>query len=116
MFQGLSNLASMLSNARAAGAKMQQLGESLKDVTVEATAGGGLVTVTMTAAMEMQSCKIDPALLAKNDPEFLEDLITAATNQAIAKAREAHAAAMREAFGDMNIPGMEEAFRKMSGQ
>ncbi len=115
MFQGLGNLMSLMGNAKAIGEKMQQTTEELRNTKVEGTAGGGLVTVEMTATLQMTACRIDPSLLARGDAEFVEDLITSATNAAIEKARETHSKAMGEAMGGLNMPGLDEALKRMTG-
>jgi DNA-binding YbaB/EbfC family protein len=64
-------------------AQMQQAQEELKNETVEATAGGGMVTVTATGGGEIKSIKIDPKAIDPNDPEMLEDMVVAAVNEAL---------------------------------
>lgn len=64
-------------------AQMQQAQEELKNETVEATAGGGIVTVTATGGGEIKSIKIDPKAIDPNDPEMLEDMVVAAVNEAL---------------------------------
>ena len=100
------NMQQMLRQAQ----KMQQdllaAQESLKNEVVEASAGGGMVTVTITGGFEVRSIKIDPACIDPKDPSMLQDLVIAAINQAIAKAQELQAGAMSSVTGGMNIPGL----------
>ncbi len=73
---------------------------------VEATAGGGMVTVVMNGAKQMQSLKIDPEAVSKDDVEMLQDLILAAVNDAQRKADEALQKQMGGMMGGMKIPGL----------
>ena len=84
----------------------QQMQERLKqqmtDLRVEATAGGGMVTVVVGGDKQLQSITIDPEVVSKDDVEMLQDLILAAINDAQRKADEA----MAEKMGGMLPPGM----------
>jgi nucleoid-associated protein EbfC len=68
-------------------AQMQQAQEELAKETVEATAGGGMVTVKANGAMEITEIKVDPTAIDPEDPELLEDMILAAVNEAIRSAQ-----------------------------
>jgi nucleoid-associated protein EbfC len=90
-------------------AQMQQAQDELAKETVEASAGGGMVTVTANGAGEIQSIKIDPKAIDPDDPEMLEDTVLAAVNEAI---RSAHALAESKlgglaggALGGLGLPG-----------
>src|ERR671926_995069 len=67
--------------------QMQQAQEELKNETVQATAGGGMVTVTATGGGEIKEIKIDPKAIDPDDPELLADLVLAAVNEAIRSAK-----------------------------
>jgi nucleoid-associated protein EbfC len=89
--------------------QMQQAQEELAKETVDASAGGGMVTVTANGAGEIQSIKIDPKAIDPDDPELLEDMVLAAVNEAI---RSAHALAESKlgglaggALGGLGLPG-----------
>ena len=88
----------------------QQMQERLKqqmaDLRVEATAGGGMVTVVINGAKQMQSIKIDPEAVSKDDVEMLQDLILAAINDAQRKVDEALQQQMSGLMGGMKIPGL----------
>ncbi len=86
--------------------KMLEAQEAARAKTVEASAGGGMVTVTMTGGLEVRAIKIDPACIDPKDPSMLQDLVIAAMNQAIQKAQELQAGAMQAVTGGMNIPGL----------
>jgi nucleoid-associated protein EbfC len=84
----------------------QQMQERLKkqmaDLKVEGNAGGGMVTVVVNGAKQIQSLKIDPEVVSKDDVEMLQDLIVAAVNDAHRKADEE----MAQKMGGMLPPGM----------
>jgi nucleoid-associated protein EbfC len=85
---GLGDLGAIMRQAQEQADKMKQkMDEKLRDKTVEGTAGGGMVTVTCTGTLEVRSVKLDPSLLAPGEKDMLEDLIAAATNVALKKAR-----------------------------
>ncbi|MGD0997258.1 MAG: YbaB/EbfC family nucleoid-associated protein [Thermoleophilia bacterium] len=88
---------------------MAKAQEELADETVEASAGGGTVTVVVSGALEVREVRIDPAAVDPDDVEMLQDLVTAATNEAL---RAAQALAQQKLGGatagfDLpNIPGL----------
>ncbi len=93
----------------------ERLAEELKKITVEGSAGGGMVTVRMNGKQELLDCKIDPQVFADRDAELLEDLVVAATNQATEKSRKAAAEKLGEALGGVNLPGLMEAIGGLGG-
>lgn len=106
MFNNLGNLADLMRNAGKLRESMEKATESLGQLHVEGSAGGGVVTAKVNGRLEVVSIRIDPKLLADGDPELLEDLVTAATNQALAKAREAAAQSLSSLAGGLPIPGL----------
>lgn len=96
----------MMKQAQQMQAKMAQIQEELKDETVEASAGGGMVKVTMTGAMEVRDIKIDPAAIDPDDVELLQDMVTAAVNEAVRSAQELASQRMSAVTGGMNLPGL----------
>ena len=80
--------------------------EELANETVEATAGGGAVSVVITGNQQVKSVKIDPAAVDPNDVGMLEDLIVAAVNEAITKSQELAAKRMGAITGNIRIPGL----------
>jgi DNA-binding YbaB/EbfC family protein len=113
MFKELANLGSLLKNARELGGRVQAISDELRGRRATGSAGGGLVEIEVNGLVEVLRCRIDPNLLARSDPEFLEDLVKTAMNQAVAKAKEFHAEAVRSATAGMNLPGVQEAIGKM---
>jgi hypothetical protein len=86
--------------------KMSQLKEELAQKTVEASAGGGMVTVKVSGGLQVMEVHIDPAVVDPQDVGMLQDLIHAATNEALKKAREMVEAEMSQLTGGINIPGL----------
>ena len=84
----------------------ERLQKQMADLKVEATAGGGMVTVVMNGSKQLQSIKIDPEAVSKDDVEMLQDLILAAVNDAHRKADEEMSKTMSGMMGGMKIPGM----------
>jgi len=86
--------------------RMAQLQEQLALKTVEASAGGGMVTVRVNGKHELVSLKIDREVVNPDDPEMLQDLIIAAVNEGVRKAQEMAAAEMAKITGGLSIPGL----------
>jgi DNA-binding YbaB/EbfC family protein len=97
------NIQQMMKQAQQMQARMQK---QMEDLRVEATAGGGMVTVTMSGTKQVLSLKIDPEAVSKEDVEMLQDLILAALNDAQRKVDEALQQQMSGMMGGMKIPGM----------
>ena len=84
----------------------ERLQKQMAEMRIEATAGGGMVTVIVNGAKQLQSIKIDPEVVSKDDVEMLQDLILAAINDAHRKADEAMAETMGGMMGGLKIPGL----------
>jgi DNA-binding YbaB/EbfC family protein len=80
----------------------ERLQQQMTELRVEGNAGGGMVAVVVNGAKQLQSLKIDPEVVSKDDVEMLQDLIVAAINDAHRKADEA----MQQKMGGMLPPGM----------
>ncbi len=87
--------------------EMAEVQEALEEMTVEGTAGGGMVTVGANGKQKILSVKIDPEVVDVDDVEMLEDLIVAATNQALDNSRDLAQEEMSKIAGGMlgNLPG-----------
>lgn len=83
-----------------------ELQEELAGKTVEATAGGGMVAVTVNGKFEVLSLRIEKEVVNPEDVEMLQDLIIAAVNEGVRKAQEMSAAEMAKITGGMQIPGL----------
>ena len=73
---------------------------------VEASAGGGMVTVVANGKQEILSVKIDPEVMSGNDKEMIQDLVVAAVNEALRKSRDLMAEEMKALTGGLQIPGL----------
>ncbi len=86
--------------------QMMEIEEELADRTVEATVGGGMVTVVANGHQDILSIRIDPEVVDPNDVEMLQDLILAAVNEAHRKAQELKTQEMSKLTGGLKIPGL----------
>jgi DNA-binding YbaB/EbfC family protein len=102
----LGNMAGLLKQAHAMQAQMAKVQEQAASKTVTGTAGGGTVTVTANGAMELVKLVIDPEVIKSGETDMVQDLILAATNDALRKAREMMANEMKSLTGGLNIPGL----------
>ena len=84
----------------------EQLQRELANTEIEATAGGGMVTVVMNGVKQIRRITIDPDVVSKDDVEMLQDLIVAAINDAQRKVDEAVAGKMGGMMGGLKIPGL----------
>ncbi len=99
-------ISNLMREAQRMQAEMQKAQDEAKLKTVEATAGGGMVTVVANGAGEIMSIKIEKDVVDPDDVEMLQDLVMAATNEAIRRAQELVGDQMSKLTGGMNIPGM----------
>ena len=97
------NIQQMMKQAQQMQERMQK---QMEEMRIEATAGGGTVTVVINGSKQVQSLKIDPEAVSKDDVEMLQDLILAALNDAHRKADEAMSKQMQGMMGGMKIPGL----------
>jgi DNA-binding YbaB/EbfC family protein len=117
MFKGLSAFGSLLKQAQQMGQRMRDMNEELRRRRVTGTAGGEMVEVEVNGLLEVLHCRIQPQLLNAADQELLEDLVVAATNQALGKARQLAAEAMKELGGGLEVPpGMVDMLHKLLGE
>lgn len=100
---GMNNLAKM---AQQMQAEMARVEEELRSLEVEGTAGGGAVTAVVTGRHELLSISIDPGVVDPADVEMLQDLVTAAVNDALRQARETAEQKMARVTGGLRLPGM----------
>jgi len=99
----------MLQQLQEMQAQMEQAQEELKDETVQATAGGGMVTVVATGAGEIKEITIDPKAIDPNDPELLADMVVAAVNEALRSAQSLVESKLGPALGGLHglgLPGL----------
>jgi len=102
----MQDFGSMMKQAKKLQEKMAGLQKELESKMVEATAGGGMVSVVVNGKFELQSLKIDREVVSPDDVDMLQDLIVAAVNEGIRKAQEMASSEMAKLTGGMNIPGL----------
>jgi DNA-binding YbaB/EbfC family protein len=107
------NMQQLLKQAQKMQEDMMAAQESLKDEVVDASAGGGMVTVQVTGDLVVKSIKIDPEAIDPEDPELLEDMVLAAVNEGMRAAQELAAAKMGGiagglggGLGGLGLPGL----------
>ena len=96
----------IMKQAQKMQAKMAKVQEELKSEELEASAGGGTVKVQITGDLVIKSITIDPSAVDPDDIELLQDMTTAAVNEAIRSAQELQSRRMGEVTNGMNIPGL----------
>ena len=100
----MADFLGMMKQAAQLQSKMKTMQDELEHVEVEGLSGGGLVTVRMTAKMDVKGIKIDPSLIKADEVEILEDLLITALNDAKRKAEAAMAEKMQSLTGGMGLP------------
>lgn len=100
------NMQKMMKQVQKMQSDMLKTQEELKNMTVEATAGGGVIGVVANGSQEIVEIKIKPEAVDPEDVEMLQDLVVAAVNEALRKAQELAAEEMKKVTGGMDIPGM----------
>ncbi len=103
---GMGNINSMMKQAQKMQEDMQRAQAELENKTVEASVGGGAVTVTMNGHKQLVSVNIIPDVVDPDDVEMLQDLILSAVNEAMRKADELAAQDLGKITGGLNIPGL----------
>jgi DNA-binding YbaB/EbfC family protein len=97
------NIAAMMQQAKQMQEQMQK---RMAETRVEATSGGGMVTVVVNGAKQVLSIKIDPDVVSKDEVEMLQDLIVAAVNDATRRVDEQLGHSMKGMLGNLGIPGL----------
>ena len=100
------NMQQLLKQAQKMQQDMLAAQESLKDEVVEASAGGGMVTVEVTGELVVKSIKIDPQAVDPDDVELLQDMVLAAVNEGLRSAQELAASKMSGLTGGMDLGGL----------
>lgn len=99
----MKNMRDMLKQAQQMQAEMQK---KLEETVVEATAGGGMVSVKMSGNKQLLSIEIDPEVFSGQDKDMIQDLIIAAVNEASRRVDEAMAGQLGNLASGLNLPGM----------
>lgn len=100
----MADFLGMMKQAAQLQSKMQAMQEELGNIEVEGSSGGGMVSVRMTAKMEVKAVKIDPSLLKPEEREIVEDLVVTAINDAKRKAETAMQEKMQALAGGLGLP------------
>jgi nucleoid-associated protein EbfC len=103
---GFGGMGDLLKQAQELQSKLAALQEDAEKKTVEASAGGGMVTVVVNGKLQVLSVRIDPAVVKSGDHEMLQDLVVAAVNEGVRKAQQLMAEEMSRATGGFKIPGI----------
>lgn len=100
------NMNQMMKQVQKMQAEMVKAQEQLEHEVVEASAGGGMVTVKITGALQVQEVRIDPAAVDPEDVELLQDMVLAAVNEAVRSAQELQQSRLGSVTGGLGLPGM----------
>ncbi len=102
----MKGFGNMMKEAQRLQQQMQALQEEIAKKKVDATSGGGMVTVEANGKQEILSIKIDPDVINKDDAQMLEDLVLAACNEALRKSRDLVQPELGKLTGGLKIPGL----------
>ena len=106
-----NNFNDMMKKAQEMQKKMQEIQDSLSNLEVEGTSGGGMVKVIMNCKNEVKKIDVDPSIIKQDDKTMMEDLIVAALNDAKSKAEEKSQDEMKKLTGGLGLPpGMKMPF------
>jgi nucleoid-associated protein EbfC len=100
----MSNMNNMMRQAQALQRKLTEAQGELADLEVTGSAGGGMVTATVTAAGEMRSIKIAPEVVDSDDIELLQDMVTAAVSEALRNAKQVEQERLGGLTSGMGLP------------
>ena len=102
----MTNIGNIMKQAQKVQERIAEVQRDLINKKVEASSGGGMVTVTANGRQEILSVKIDPSVVSMQDVEMLEDLVLAAVNEALRKSQEIITEEMSKVTGGIKIPGL----------
>ncbi|MBW2624253.1 MAG: YbaB/EbfC family nucleoid-associated protein [Deltaproteobacteria bacterium] len=102
----MGGMGGMMKQAQKMQDRILKVQEEMAEKTVEASAGGGMVTVIASGSQEIVSIKVEKEVVDPDDVEMLEDLVLAAVNDALKKSQQMVAEEMQKITGGMNIPGL----------
>ena len=107
----MNNFSDMMKKAQEMQKKMKEIQDSLSNLEVEGTSGGGIVKIIMNCKNEVKKIDIDPSIIKNDEKEVMEDLIIAALNDAKSKAEEKSQEEMKKLTGGLGLPpGMKMPF------
>ena len=106
MAKGIGGMGNLLKQAQEMQSRMAKIQEELAQKSVDGSAGGGMVRVTVNGQLALTAIKIDPTVINAEEKEMLEDLIMAALNDGMRKARDMASSEMSKITGGLKIPGL----------
>lgn len=106
MAQGIGGMGNLLKQAQEMQARISKIQEELAQKTVEGSSGGGMVQITVNGQLAVTAIKIDSTVINSEEKEMLEDLVLAAVNDGMRKAREMISNEMSKVTGGFKIPGL----------
>jgi DNA-binding YbaB/EbfC family protein len=106
MAKGIGGMGNLLKQAQEMQSRMAKIQEEVAQKTVDGSAGGGMVQVTVNGQLALTAIKIDPSVINSEEKEMLEDLIMAAINDGMRKARDMASTEMNKITGGLKIPGL----------
>ena len=106
MAKGIGGMGNLLKQAQEMQSRMAKIQEELAQKSVDGSAGGGMVRVTVNGQLALTAIKIDPTVINPEEKEMLEDLIMAAINDGMRKARDMASSEMSKITGGLKIPGL----------
>jgi len=106
MAKGIGGMGNLLKQAQEMQAKISKIQEELGQKSVEGSSGGGMVQVTVNGQFNLLAVKIDPTVVNAAEKEMLEDLILAAVNDGMRKARDMVSTEMSKVTGGFKLPGL----------
>lgn len=102
----MANLGDLMKQAQQLQTKLSRIQEEAGNKTIDASAGGNMITAVMNGRLELISLRIDPSVVENGDVEMLQDLVIAAVNEAVRKAQKMMAEEMGKVAGGLKIPGL----------
>ena len=106
MSKGFGPMGNIVKQAQELQERLSRIQEEAAAKTVEATAGGGMVTVVINGRLQVAELRIDPEVMKSGDAEMLQDLVIAAVNKGIRAAQDMMAEEMKKVTGGLQIPGL----------
>ena len=103
---GGGNMNKMMKQVQKMQGDMLKVQEQLGDMTVEATAGGGVVKIVMTGKQEVKEITLEPEVLNSEEAEIVQDLLVAAFNEALRKSQELSSTQLSKVTGGLKVPGL----------
>ncbi len=104
------DISNIMQQAQQMQTKLKDIQQQLSNKTITGSAGGGMVTVTLNGRCEVLSVNIEEPLLNGSEKDMVQDLVAAATNDGLRRAKELAQHEMRQMTGGMNIPGITDMF------